>query len=95
MVADNTNRWDTRGADLVVCLDVYRLQLLVELRGGEWGMQERIALIYGATDATMVAQDMTVAAEILGYGTCYVGAVQNSTDRIAKDLNASMQVSEQ
>ena len=70
----------------VVCLDVYRLQLLVELRGGEWGMQERIALVYGATDATMVAQNMTVAAETLGYGTCYIGAVQNNTDRIAKEL---------
>ncbi len=70
----------------VVCLDVYRLQLLVELRGGEWGLQERIALIYGATDATMAAQNMTVAAAILGYGTGYIGGVQNNTDRIAKDL---------
>jgi FMN reductase (NADPH) len=70
----------------VVCLDVHRLRLLVELRGGEWGMQERIALIYGATDATMVAQNMLVAAETLGYGTCYIGAVQNNTDRIAQEL---------
>ncbi len=50
-------------------------------------MQERIALIYGATDATMVAQNMVVAAESLGYGTCYIGAVQNNTDRIAQDLH--------
>lgn len=70
----------------VVCLDVHRLQRLVEHRGGEWGMRERIALLYGATDATMVAQNMVVAAEALGYGTCYIGAVQNSVDVIAAEL---------
>lgn len=70
----------------IVCLDVYRLQQLVEYRGGEWGMRERISLLYGATDATMVAQNMVVAAEALGYGTCYIGAVQNNVDRIAEML---------
>jgi FMN reductase (NADPH) len=64
----------------VVCLDVYRLRQLVEHRGGEWGMEARIGLLYGASDATMVAQNMVVAAETLGYGACYIGAVQNATD---------------
>jgi len=70
----------------VVCLDVHRLRRLIEHRGGEWGMEARIALIYGATDASMVAQNMVVAAEVLGYGTCYIGAVQNHTDAIAAAL---------
>jgi FMN reductase (NADPH) len=70
----------------VVCLDVHRLRCLIEHRGGEWGMQARIALLYGATDATMVAQNMVVAAEMLGYGTCYIGAVQNHTDGVAVAL---------
>ncbi len=70
----------------VVCLDVHRLQRLVEHRSGVWGMRERISLLYGATDATMVAQNMVVAAEALGYGTCYIGAVQNNTDVIAAEL---------
>jgi FMN reductase (NADPH) len=70
----------------VVCLDVHRLRLLVEHRGGDWGMEARIALIYGTSDATMVAQNMVIAAETLGYGTCYIGAVQNNTDVIAQAL---------
>ncbi len=70
----------------VCCLDVYRLRRLVEHRGGEWGMEARIALIYGTSDATMVAQNMTVAAELLGYGCCYIGAVQDATDQIAVEL---------
>jgi nitroreductase len=71
----------------VVCLDVYRLRQLVEHRGGAWGMEARISLLYGACDATMVAQNMVVAAETLGYGTCYIGAVQNATDGIARLLD--------
>lgn len=70
----------------VVCLDVHRLRLLIEHRGGDYTMQARISLIYGATDATMVAQNMVVAAEMLGYGACYIGAVQNNTDQIAREL---------
>ncbi|HHY57816.1 MAG TPA: NADPH-dependent oxidoreductase [Chloroflexi bacterium] len=70
----------------IVCLDLYRLRRLVEQRGGKWGMRNRIGLIYGATDATLVAQNMVVAAESLGYGACYIGAVQNHTDVIAQEL---------
>lgn len=70
----------------VVCLDVHRLRRLIEHRGGDWGMEARIALIYGTSDATMVAENMMIAAEALEYGTCYIGAVQNNIDRIATEL---------
>ena len=70
----------------ICCLDVHRLRRLVEFRGGDFAMRERISLIYGTSDATMVAQNMQIAAEMLGYGTCYIGAVQNNTDKIAQKL---------
>ncbi len=71
----------------VCCLDVYRLRQLIEHRGGEFGMEARISLLYGASDTTMVAQNMQIAAELLGYGTCYIGGVQNNTDVIARLLH--------
>ena len=71
----------------ICCLDVYRLRLLIEHRGGEFGMEARISLLYGTSDTTMVAQNMQIAAELLGYGTCYIGAVQNNTDVIARLLH--------
>ena len=70
----------------VICLDVHRLARMVERGGDAFAMKPRISLIYGTSDATMVAQNMVVAAEALGYGTCYIGAVQNSTDIIAREL---------
>jgi nitroreductase len=71
----------------VFCLDVYRLRKLIEHRGGQWGMEARIALLYGTSDATMVAQNMMIAAEELGYGTCYIGAIQNRVDEVARRLD--------
>ncbi len=70
----------------ICCLDVHRLRRLVEFRGGNFAMRERISLIYGTSDTTMVAQNMQIAAEMLGYGSCYIGAVQNNTDKIARKL---------
>jgi nitroreductase len=70
----------------VICMDVYRLRRLVEHRGGEYGMGPRISLLFGITDAILVAQNMVIAAEALGYATCYIGGVQNNADKIAAEL---------
>ena len=70
----------------VVCMDVYRLRRLVEHRGGEYGMGPLMSLLFGITDAILVAQNMLIAAESMGYATCYIGGVQNNADRIAVEL---------
>ena len=70
----------------VVCLDMYRLRCLVEHRGGAYAMGPLISLLFGITDAILVAQNMVIAAEALGYATCYIGGVQNNADQIAVEL---------
>jgi len=70
----------------VVCMDTHRLRCLVEHRGGEYGMGPLISQLFGITDTILVAQNMVVAAEALGYATCYIGGVQNNADRIAVEL---------
>ncbi len=70
----------------VVCMDTHRLRRLVEHRGGEYGMGPLISLLFGITDAILVAQNMVIAAEALGYATCYIGGVQNNADKIATEL---------
>jgi nitroreductase len=71
----------------VVCMDVYRLRRLVEHRGGRYGMGPLVSLLFGITDTILVAQNMVVAAESLGYATCYIGGVQNNADKIAAELH--------
>jgi FMN reductase (NADPH) len=66
----------------VFCLDVYRAQRLIEHRGGIFGTGPRVTVHYGAMDALLVAANMVTAAEALGYGTCYIGAVLNHLDKV-------------
>ncbi len=71
---------------LVVCLDVRRLRLLLEHRGERLGIQPAVALLFGITDAALFAQNLVTAAEALGYGTCYIGGVQNHAPDLARLL---------
>lgn len=71
----------------IVCLDVYRLRRLIEHRGGTYGMGNRVAIIFGTLDAGLAAENLAIAAEMLGYGTCFIGGVQNAVDEIARLLH--------
>ena len=44
------------------------------------------SLYIAAVDAALAAQNITLAAESLGYGICYIGAVQNNPCEIAELL---------
>jgi hypothetical protein len=44
-------------------------------------------MLYVSTvDAAIAAQNIVLAAEALGYGTCYIGGIQNNPCRIAELL---------
>lgn len=75
------------GEFFIVCLDVYRLRRLIEHRGGVFEMGNRLALIFGTLDAGLAAENLAIAAEMLGYGTCFIGGVQNAVDEIARLLH--------
>lgn len=65
------------GAFFAVCVDVHRMARLLEHRGERYGMGPGIAMLFGITDAALAAQNLVVAAEASGYGTCFIGALQN------------------
>jgi len=43
--------------------------------------------VVGAIDAALAAQNICIAAEALGLGTCYLGVLRNEPERLAKFLN--------
>jgi len=67
---------------LVFLADLYRLGRLLEYRGEELGDVDCALLIFAAIDAGIAAENMALAAESMGYGTCFIGAVQNAPDLI-------------
>ena len=45
------------------------------------------ALMVGAIDASLAAQNMTIAAESLGMGVCYIGGVRDGIEAISELLD--------
>ena len=58
----------------IVCVDLYRLRTIVQRVGGENRGWPLASLQIGIFDAGMMAQNMAVAAESLGYGTAFCGS---------------------
>ncbi len=70
----------------VVCLDFHRQARLLEHIGARQAPLGAWSLLFGVTDAVLVAENMAVAAEAIGYGTGFIGGVQKDALGIAKVL---------
>lgn len=70
----------------VACADFRRVRRLLEKRGKAFSMGPRAMLLFGALDAAVAGRAMAVAAQALGYGICFVGAIQNRPTEVAELL---------
>jgi nitroreductase len=70
-----------------VCVDAHRTELVMARRGWKLVSNDLHVLLFGVEDAIMMAQNMVIAAESLGLGTCYLGAAQYRTDEIAEEYH--------
>lgn len=69
---------------LIFCADLQRLTAVSAQRGTPGVALEYTEMFLMATiDATLASQNVSVAAEALGLGTCYVGAVRNRPREMA------------
>lgn len=71
----------------IFCMDVHRMSRLLEHRGSEMGMGPLISLIYGTIDCGLSSSHMAATAEAMGYGICYVGAIQRVLEELIVELN--------
>ncbi|RYZ76044.1 MAG: NADPH-dependent oxidoreductase [Proteobacteria bacterium] len=76
----------TASESFVICADVNRLDQILKAKGYEPGTYPSIAIHFGIGDAVMAAQNMLVAAEMLGYRGCWIGGVLNALEDITKTL---------
>ena len=70
-----------------ICVDAHRTELVMAERGWKLASNDLHVLLFGMEDAIMMAQNMVVAAESLGLGTCYIGSAQYRSEAIAKEYN--------
>jgi nitroreductase len=59
----------------IVCVDIHRMQKVMEKRNWKIVSSDAAMLLFGVQDACYMAQNLVIAAESLGLGTCYLGFV--------------------
>jgi len=57
-----------------ICADVHRLERIMAYRGWELRTNDLSILLFAIQDACYMAENMVVAAESLGLGSCFLGA---------------------
>jgi FMN reductase (NADPH) len=77
----------------IFCIDVHRAGRLLQHRGEAFGGGPGVSVLYGTMDALLVAANVATSAEALGYGTCFIGAVLNHLDAVARELQLPRGVS--
>ena len=58
---------------LTICADFNRFNLWCKLNNAEPGYDNFLSFVTAAIDALLVAQNVTIAAESVGLGVCYLG----------------------
>lgn len=72
---------------LAWCADLNRLERVCELRGYQQHHDYFENFLIAAVDASIAMQTASIAAESIGLGICYIGAIRNHPDEIIKLLN--------
>lgn len=74
------------GAPLLftICIDLHRMELIMGKRGWHKVTNDLSMLFFGIQDASLMAENMVIAAESLGMGSCFLGGAPYFADKIAK-----------
>jgi nitroreductase len=68
-----------------ICIDAYKVERFMALRGWKMVTNDVQMLLFGTQDAAYMAENMVIAAESLGLGSCFLGMVPYFANRIAKE----------
>jgi FMN reductase (NADPH) len=68
-----------------VCIDFHKLQLIMKKRNWKLVSNDLFCLLMGIQDASLMAENMVIAAESLGLGTCFLGDTPLLATKIVKE----------
>ncbi len=69
-----------------ICVDIYKLERFMALRGWQVVTNDLSLLFFGIQDAAYMAENMIIAGESLGLGSCFLGGAPFQAARIAKEF---------
>jgi nitroreductase len=70
----------------IVCVDLHRFEMIMAKRGWEKASNDLSLMVLGIQDAALMAENMVIAAESLGLGSCFLGAVPYYAGDIVKEF---------
>jgi FMN reductase (NADPH) len=75
------------GAPLLftICVDLHRMELIMSRRGWQKVTNDLSILFFGLQDASLMAENMVIAAESFGLGSCFLGEAPYIADKIARE----------
>jgi nitroreductase len=74
------------------CADRNRLDTASDLQGYTQNTEFLESFLVAVVDAAIAMQNATIAAEAMGYGTCYIGGLRNDTAAVVELLHLPAQV---
>lgn len=74
------------GAPLLftICVDYYRLEKIMQKRNWDTVTNDLSLLVFGMQDASLMGENMVIAAESLGLGSCYLGGAPYQAGKLAE-----------
>jgi len=75
-----------------ICVDMHRMELIMAKRGWAVVTNDLSMLLLGIQDAALMAENMVIAAESLGMGSCFLGDTPNRAGRIQKQYKLPKRV---
>jgi nitroreductase len=69
-----------------ICVDVHKLELFMAQRGWKLVTNDLLLLIFGIQDAAYMAENMVMAGESLGLGSCFLGSAPYIASKIVKEF---------
>ena len=77
----------TASESFIICADIHRLEEILAANNFELGNFPHIAIHFAIGDAVLAGQNMLIAAEMLGYGGCWIGGVISAPIEISELLD--------
>ncbi len=75
-----------------ICVDIYRMEVIMKKRNWEMVTNDLSMLFFGLQDASLMAENMVIAAESFGMGSCFLGVAPYIADKIAKKYKLPQRV---
>jgi nitroreductase len=83
---NKNNSW---GAPLsfIICVDLHKMEVIMAKRDWKMISCDLMMVLFGIQDAILMAENMVIAAESLGLGSCFIGNAPFVADKIASKYN--------